>query len=236
MEQETQTALANHEHLYAALRSLPEAVLNASGRFLYSDASTLRPGRFYLLGYNPGGDPGKIATPLREEINAWGAKATNAYLDEVWRHSPEPGGSPYQQNVQVLFKAVGVCPRHVCASNLFFVRSLSAAVLKEKKEKIFWPVHEAVLNIVMPKCLLAVGLNTYSIIARLLGFRECTSFHSGHGAWYCRIAEGEHNGQPMKLIGFPHFSRYALRYHAEVLDWAAQECADLKGDADGNHP
>ena len=235
VEQPTATPLTEHKRLYEALYSLPESILSASGRFLYSDISSLRPGKFYLLGYNPGGDPGKIITPLRDEISKWGTTNTNAYLDEVWRHSPQAGGSPYQRNVRELCDALGICPRDVCASNLFFTRSISAAALKVGKENPFWPVHEVVLDIVMPECILAIGLNTYSTIARLLEFNEKRTFHSGHGTWYCRVAEGQYRNRSLKLIGFPHFSRYSLKGRVNVLAQIAEECS-RSGRMNGNHP
>ena len=117
MEQLTAVPLAEHKQLYEALCSLPKHILSASGRFLYSDISTLRPGKFYLLGYNPGGDPGKILTSLQDEIREWGTEKTNAYLDEIWRHSPQAGGSPYQRNVQEL---TAMCRKNAC--NPFYSR------------------------------------------------------------------------------------------------------------------
>lgn len=226
MEHRTSIPLAEHKRLYAALRSLPEGILNASGRFLYSDISTLRPGRFYLLGYNPGGDPGKISTSLQDEIHNWGIDSVNAYLDEIWRHSPQAGGSPYQRNVQELCKAIGICPRKMCASNLFFVRSISALALKVNTVEVFWPIHQAVLDIVKPDCIFAVGLKTYKNIKQMIGFEEKRTFHSGHGAWLCYVSGGTYLNKQMKLIGFPHFSRYTLKKH--ILSQVANECSDTK--------
>jgi hypothetical protein len=59
-------------------------LLDQPGAVLYFGASTLRPGPFYLLGLNPGGDGGAT---LRDSLR--GSRAGhNCYLDECWA----PGG------------------------------------------------------------------------------------------------------------------------------------------------
>lgn len=226
--------LAKHKQLYAALCSLPENILGASGRFLYSSISTLQPGMFYLLGYNPGGNPNEVTTSLKDEFDTWGVSNANAYLDEVWNRSPYAGCSLYQRNVQNLCKALMIDTRNICSSNLYFTRSISAATLRIGKTNFFWPVHEIVLDIVMPKCILAIGLNTYRSIADILELSEKSTFCSGHGTWQCHTAEGLYQNRPLKLLGLPHFSRYSLRGRTGVLAQIAEECSHIGRD-NGNH-
>jgi len=51
------------------------------GGILYSSHETLRPGRVYLLGFNPGGSNG---APLGESVTSMLSYSDNAYIDESW--------------------------------------------------------------------------------------------------------------------------------------------------------
>ena len=90
--------------------------------------------------------------------------------------------------------------------------------------KMFFPVHSAILEIVQPEVIFAVGLDTYKIIKKFFQFEQSGSFPSGHSSWPCLIAQRQYKQKLQKLIGFPHFSRYALRYHDDVLSRVAREC------------
>jgi hypothetical protein len=154
MGQHTTNPLASqHPGLYKALFSLPDKILDAPGRFLYSDIATLRKDDFYLLGYNPDVDMDKNPS-LKDEIQNWSNASSNAYLDECWDHK-DPGSHLIQKRVKELCHAIigkgfDASTREVCASNLFFARSEKAASLKLNDENVFWPVHKAVLDIVKP--------------------------------------------------------------------------------------
>jgi len=203
---------------------------------LYSAISTLKSGPYYLLGYNPGGDPSKISTSLKDQIQKCETEETNAFLDEFWAGSEQhPRYSRYQLNVQALCDAIDIKTRKMCASNLVFVRSIRvadvgkkmedcwpihserAADVRKKMEDCFWPIHEAVLDIVMPSCIFAIGQGTYRTVMQRLGFGERNTFESGHGSWRCRVSAGTYRNKPMKLIGFPHFSWYTLKGRGNVL-------------------
>lgn len=82
-----------------------------SGSVLYSSPETLKPGRFYFMGFNPGGEP---TDNPKETIKAHieGLKdGFNAFIDESW--SPggrecSPGQAPHQKNVQALAQLMDV--------------------------------------------------------------------------------------------------------------------------------
>ena len=223
--------------LYDALCKLRN-ILDAPGRFLYSDISTLREGNFYLLGHNPDVDLNENPK-LSDEIRKWSAKSKNAFLDESWENRPD-GEYTIQKRVQELCKYVvdkdldlDTSTRQVCASNLFFGRSKSATTLAERDPESFWPVHRAVLDIVQPVCILAIGAgknkdNTYRIVKDLLGFSDIKDiiFPSGHENCSCFVVEGHYQSkrlnQQIKLIGVPDFSRFVLDIQA--LEWIAKEC------------
>jgi len=223
--------------LYNALCKL-QKILDVPGRFLYSDISTLRPGNFYLLGHNPDIDLNKNPK-LNVEIQEWSTRCKNAFLDESWENQPD-GKYTIQKRVQELCKYavdkdldLDTSTRQVCASNLFFGRSKSAATLAEREPESFWPVHRAVLDIVQPVCILAIGAgkgegNTYRIVKNMLGFSSIKDncFPSGHGKLNCFFVEGHYQGkklkQQIKLIGVPEFARFKLDIHA--LKRIAEEC------------
>jgi len=220
--------------LYEALRNLPPNVLNVSGRFLYSDISTLKPGKIYLLGYNPGGKPDEHPS-LRNEIRQWFSKNDNAYLDEEWRGF-QKGQAPLQQRVKALLNAIGIKPEDVCASNLFFVRSEReeemSKIIKDILNKSpegsfnchFQSVHKAMIDIVKPGCIIAFGLTTYRIIKKLFHSTCESTFpshykHRGKDLDY-KIAERIQ----IKIIGLPHLSHYDPRNYHDVLQKIKEEC------------
>lgn len=200
--------LAKYKQLYKALCSLPKCVLHAPGRFLYSELFTLDKERnFYILGHNPAGDPDKhpeyYSDSLITDIRKWGRspKPYNAYLDEIWPPwcNIPPGSSRYQRNVQSLCKVIDICPRKVCASNLFFVRSGNINLhnkwlneltltclnnltkehsrnksmeLRDTYKNVHWRVHKEILELVKPKFIIAINNTAYTIIKRILGFVE----------------------------------------------------------------
>lgn len=73
-------------------------LLNQSGRVLYSEPYTLRPGGLYVLGINPGGDPEKLkADTIRSHLDGLPACTKNAYLHENWGKKGEGNGKIQRQ-------------------------------------------------------------------------------------------------------------------------------------------
>lgn len=103
-----------------------------SGSLLYSALETVSPGRLYLLGYNPGGNPAEVtANPIShlQEISTKNP-SWNEYVDEEWANGSgkyAPGCAPLQRRVQTLAKGVDLTLNRTRASNLIFVRSQDAA-------------------------------------------------------------------------------------------------------------
>jgi len=228
--------------LCKALCDLPDDILNdpkISGRFLYSNISTLRKGKFFLLEFSPDVDPDLSNNlPLCSEIRKWSAnKCGNAYVCENW--DILPGEHKIQKSVQELCTTIGSglnITRQVCASNLIFCRSEKTDNALEKWGgylKDFLRIHEAILKIVKPSCIFAIGArkderenNTYRIVKNFLGFSDIKdiTFPSGHWNYSCFVVE-EHCkqlNQQIKLIGVPDFSRFVLDIQA--LEWIAKEC------------
>ncbi len=56
-----------------------------SGQVLYSGVETLQPGRLYLIGHNPGGDPGnRSLMTIGESLASLPTNKFNSYLDTTW--------------------------------------------------------------------------------------------------------------------------------------------------------
>jgi hypothetical protein len=234
---ELEVAWPEGHELYRALQGLHKNILNVPGRFLYSDISTLGPGDYYFLGTNP-----YIGPPLRADIQGLGGNRTNnAYLDEAWDardgSTLHVGEHPIQERVQELFKAIiGNGPdasvRQVCSSHLVFSQSESENTQVADAED-FWQVHEAVMRIVNPVCVLVMGSGraykkTKKLLKKLLGgFSEQEGIGSGNPTWPCKVAQGNTNDRPKLLIGMPHFGCWGL--DGQALKQIAEKCRAAAG-------
>jgi hypothetical protein len=217
----TNVPLSNELSVSAVVRKAEESlgtILDKSGTILYSSCETLKPGKYYFLGLNPGGSDEGTNTIQQSLIELeLGSSTRNAYLDEDWSGSRSYGKGchPLQKSFKFLFKELGEDPYTVCASNLIFTRSRDErdAGYPELAE-LCWPVHEAILRVVQPHAIITFGDKTFKFIAKQLGGGSVQYFHSGHGNWACQSLIKK--GAP-SLIGLPHLSRYALYNHREVI-------------------
>ncbi len=60
--------------------------LDRSGTVLYSSHETIKPGKIYLIGLNPGGQGGPT---LQTNISSMLSRQENAYLHERWENGRE---------------------------------------------------------------------------------------------------------------------------------------------------
>jgi len=235
--------------LYEALRNLPPKVLGVSGRFLYSDISTLKRGSstlgkcgYYILGINPGGKPDDYPVKLRCEIPLWFSKNENAYMDETWPPCISKGADPYQLDVKELCKTIGKNTREVCASNLIFERSNGtnnlcfSQLTQSFVRNIYWPVHKAVLNIVKPSVIFVFGITAYRVILGILK-KECYLYPKNNEPSRCSlyIADGHcQDGHSFKLFGIP-YPKYGFRLVGHpFLQKISEECCAMEGN-DAKH-
>jgi hypothetical protein len=215
--------MAKDEIQNIAKNSLSD-LLQEPGGILYSSHETLKPASVYLLGFNPGGSDG---APLGESLKSMLSYCENAYVNESWINGNGewgPGEAPLQKRVRWLLNELGLETSAVCASNLIFFQSRSAADIDFSLAKRCWPVHEGILKIVRPKLIIAFGnsdKSPYGYLHEMFRGEE-ESISSGHGNWkvkgfHCRI-----NDRPVYVAGLPHLSRYSPVGKRDVVQWLAQ--------------
>lgn len=123
------------------------------GAVLYSGLSSLRPGPFYLLGINPGGEGGKA---IRDNLCAH--DGTNNFADEDWGAGTDER-TRFQKRVCDLMDALGIAPADIPSTNLVFARSPKLADLADAGAWLqrCWPVHQAFLRNVRPAWIVMLG-------------------------------------------------------------------------------
>jgi len=202
-------------------------VLDQSGRMLYSSTKTLRPGDVYLLGLNPGRDPGGIdGRTLGDNLDSLLDETADSSLSGYWDQS-KPGKDTLQRRVVWLLENLGYSPRDVCASNLIFMRSAGEEDCGyPQSADICWPVHERILKIVQPKIILCFGYKPLDYLLRLPGSAAPLESHpSGHGGWECRATRKGVAGQLVTIVTVPHLRRYDIIGHPSVVDWIKNKIA-----------
>lgn len=199
--------------------------LGEPGSILYSSHETLRSGLVYLLGFNPGGVGGN---PVEQSIDSMLQNSTNAYLDESWENYNgiwANGEAPLQRRVQWVLESIGLNPRDVCASNLIFLQSRQAIDISYSLAKKCWPVHEAIIDVVKPKLIIAFGnseVSPYGFLHSMLGGKE-EYFPSGHGNWSVKGFNCKINDRSVYVAGLPHLSRYSPVGKNQVVEWLAKK-------------
>lgn len=200
-----------------------QELLDRSGSILYSGHETIQPGTIYVMGLNPGGSDGPI---LSESIDGLLTNNKNAYIDVAWDNRageyPE-GGAPLQKRIRWLLECLSCDPRNVIATNLIFVQSQDATGISYDLAERCWPVHEALLNIVKPKLILAFGnsgFSPYGYIQKRYGVEQAYEPEpSGHGDWTLKSFTTSIEGHSVYVAGLPHLSRYNPIGKSHVIDW-----------------
>jgi hypothetical protein len=198
-------------------------ILDCPGTILYSSYETLRPGKYYFLGLNPGGSASGTDT-IKQSLDTLGTRTKNAYFDEIWSsdsRSYGAGSHPLQKRFRYLFvELLKEDAKSVCALNLIFSRSISEkGAGGTKRAELCWQVHKEILNIVQPTAIITFGRLPFDFVLKKLGGTTVEVYPTGHGNWTWRYALLK-TGQ--KLVGLPHLSRYALDSDPSVGKQLAQ--------------
>jgi hypothetical protein len=186
-------------------------ILDESGRILYSSCETLKPGKYYFLGFNPGEGEENTET-IQESLDHLRLFKENAFCDEKklgiadWsgaKRTFTPGQHPYQMAFKFLFNKLGVHdPRTICASNLIFKRSRDekSAGYSDLVE-VCWQVHKTILEIVQPEAIITFGKKPFEFVLQQCGGEpyQCPTPQEKFRNWqYSILADGK------ILIGLRH--------------------------------
>lgn len=229
---ETKTVRTNHtpattiaDIVALALQGL-DGLLDKSGTILYSSHETLKPGKIYLIGLNPGGSAD--GPNLRDNISKMPVRSDNAYIDECWpADNRKPGAAPLQQRIGWLLRVLGVDTRDVFATNLIFTQSRDDKGVTRAQAEKCWPIHEAMLEIVRPSLIVAFGNGGFSpygfIHSRFRGEQEFQ--RAGHGNWNLKRFQTTISDRETTVIGLPHLSRYKPMDKPAVKAWLKDSLA-----------
>ncbi|NBK99378.1 MAG: hypothetical protein EOM50_15430 [Erysipelotrichia bacterium] len=173
------------------------------GFMFYSSIATLKKGKFYFLGVNPGGKGSSI-------VQFDSTYTKNAYLDESWDNGKAIypiGQAPLQLRVQKLFDALGIDLREVCASNLIFKQTKNIHFLTDPYAlaDACFPIHRYIIEeVVKPEFIISMGKTVFDYFVDRQGFTYSHEFSAGHAQWSIRVAKKEET----TLINVPHLSYY----------------------------
>jgi hypothetical protein len=205
------------------------------GSILYSGNETIRKGKFYFLGANPGGHSdqkfGMYPDTVENQLLRKNTSSDfNEYFDARWqirgRTPSAPGKALLQRRIKFFFEQINVDLRQVLSTNLVFVRSPTQEEFNldwnESAEKC-WTVHEILLSVVCPQIIIAYGSEASEFIKKkmIISRNEYFEVASLNETKYFSSTEGElkinNNMMKIKLISMPHLSRYKI--NAKGLDY-----------------
>jgi uracil-DNA glycosylase len=162
---------SHRDHVIALARERIPELLNRSGAILYNGWSTVRPGRLYLMGLNPGGKPEQISQSIIDHLQSLHDDHCEYEVPWMWQNRcAKAGEHPHQKRVKMIVKCLSERISDVCAANAIFIRSCGAADLTDAPAlfRRCWPVHELLLSIVRPKIIVALGnsnaLSAFSLL------------------------------------------------------------------------
>lgn len=211
-----------------ARRLLPESILKADGRALYSPANTLTSGSpYYFLGLNPGESP--AGTEIHDRLTvekdldrlASNQISLHGFLDEKWKNSVS-GQAPIQVAGQQVFailaggdfEAGKELLRRTPTSNFVLQRSPSEALLKTRTgEKTIdlalqcWPFHAAVLRETGCKVVITHAVGIARMFARAHRLGEEFQRPSGWGGTLSTLYAWD-LPDGVRLLAMPNLSRY----------------------------
>jgi len=166
--------------LFATARSvIPAELLPFSGKVFYSGRNAFSgPASLYVLGVNPGGDPGMQQEETVAAHTDWVANTApsdwSAYRDESWKSKPA-GQHGMQPRMLHMFKVLSLNPGAVPASNLVFTRSRREGAIANDFERlagVCWAFHRYVIENLRPRVILCLGKTAGDYVCAQVGAHE----------------------------------------------------------------
>ena len=226
--------------------------LHRSGSIFYTGRQAMRKGDFYLMGLNPGGDPGIMKEEtIEKSLTDWRRREPeewSEYKDVDWgkkKSDPKyenPGNSRHQKRVRSSCTNCLGEPdvRNVFSANAIFERTRKGDHLPKgtSLEHVCWQVHQLLFLKVQPKYIICLGHGLDSSFDRLKSEKclavgdfceEAFKMPNGTRNFYIRWFEAAKIQNPLpglerlvRIIGVPHPSWFDLG-----ADWFSQACRTL---------
>ncbi len=191
---------------------------------------TLKKGKTYLIGLNPGGSDSKVFDTgdeitldwWREKYNELGGKPYSSYIDEKWSRSA--GKSPHQINVRKVLHHIiqgeseEADTRSTFAANLCFYRTPDDKALGQYPPEIVdcWWYHQLFLSIVRPETIVCNGnslqkASAFSEAKRYLGpnadIHHETVNEKRSVKWFRSRLISSPKKESLLVLGIPHLSQ-----------------------------
>ena len=134
----------------------------------------------------------------------------NPYLDEGWARRNQARAqnpAPMQLRVASLLTQLGLDTRNVCASNVVFARSVTAAGINFRDwADRCWPVHQQIMEFVSPALVVVFGGDVTNRPTEIEGKSRRGNLC---GAWELDVPGVTTDGG-LAIIGLPHLRRYEI--------------------------
>ncbi len=193
---------------------------------------TLKKGKLYLIGLNPGGADNCDYNTGKANMAEWWehkekreGKPYSAYYEGEWSQRLDAGQSPHQKNVRRLLHHLWndvskeTATRYTFAANLCFFRTPNSKMLKQyptwnKLLEYCWTHHERFLSIVQPEIIICngytEGLSSFWQMRRKLdqgSTTQCETINSVRKVKWFHTKLNDCDEPRTLVVGIPHLSR-----------------------------
>jgi hypothetical protein len=179
------------------------SVAKAPGKLIYSCRMALKQGHYYLVGFNPGGDPLAEDQTVLEHLLATPEGPWSEYTRARWvlnKKLREPGKQNRQTRVQRWAAEVGIDLERTFCTNVLFARG--ATVHKTRADPRFdqylrdcASIHGFMIEGVRPKKVLCFGVDAFETFRRIEQSDE-----------FVQMTARSSKKDDYKIIRLPHFS------------------------------
>jgi len=223
LSQSSQTLSASEfmELLYE-IETLLGQDIHKSGESFYSSINTLKKGKYLIVGLNPGGDPKKILSSIKDSFQKIQNPEYNAYY-ENWLANGKK--HRLQENLKTLFAYLEYPLRDVCATNIIYERTRRESDLTISKMEAYKQILSKTINLIEPEVIITFGRKPYNFLLELFPSypHKTISIESGHSNWTIELTLFA-LPQQMKVIGLPHLSVYTLYNRPEKMQLLKDFC------------
>ena len=214
--------------LGSACRILKQAnMLEESGSVFTSSEATLRPGFFYFIGLNPGGEAsdesGEGKLPSIGKSLALSRLGCNGF-DQDWSRPTArfpAGHAPMQLAFKDICLRLGMNYAEVCATNFVFTRSARVASHPEfERDRLAHAdVHRLFLDVVQPEFVWLMGdPSTVGLDTDQMSWEP-----SGYGNWSIGRGTIELFGRSYRACHTPHLTFWSAQRYRDAFDWAFKD-------------